>query len=54
MENLDPDDPVATYILEASKVEPLTKAEEANLFREMEKWDIGAVGTNKGKTLRGD
>ena len=38
MENLDPDDPVATYILEASKIEPLTKAEEANLFREMGHW----------------
>jgi RNA polymerase primary sigma factor len=35
MENHDPDDPVAVYVLEASKVEPLTKMEEATLFREL-------------------
>ena len=35
MENNDPDDPVAVYVLEASKVEPLTKMEEAKLFREL-------------------
>ncbi|MGO9865596.1 MAG: hypothetical protein ACLPLR_18490 [Terriglobales bacterium] len=38
MESHDPDDPVAMYILEASKVEPLTKLEEAKLFREMGLW----------------
>jgi RNA polymerase primary sigma factor len=38
MDNNDPDDPVARYILEASKVEPLTKVEEARLFREMGQW----------------
>lgn len=38
MDNDDPDDPVAMYILEASKVEPLTKVEEAKLFREMGQW----------------
>ncbi len=38
MENLDPDDPVVMYILEASKVEPLTKVEETRLFREMGHW----------------
>lgn len=51
MDKHDPDDPVARYILEASKVEPLTKVEEAKLF---EKWAIGAIGTNRGKMLRGD
>jgi RNA polymerase primary sigma factor len=35
MENNNPDDPVAVYVLEASKVEPLTKMEEAKLFREL-------------------
>ena len=35
MENHDPDDPVALYVLEASKVEPLTKMEETKLFREL-------------------
>jgi DNA-directed RNA polymerase sigma subunit (sigma70/sigma32) len=35
VENHDPDDPIAMYILEASKVEPLTKMEETKLFREM-------------------
>jgi len=35
MENHDPDDPVAVYVLEASKFEPLTKAEETKLFREL-------------------
>jgi len=35
MENNDPDGPVAVYVLEASKVEPLTKMEEAKLFREL-------------------
>jgi RNA polymerase primary sigma factor len=38
MENRDPDDPVAIYILEASKVAPLTKMEETKLFREMGPW----------------
>src|SRR6266536_336090 len=38
MDNHDHDDPVAMYILEASKVEPLTKVEEAKLFREMGHW----------------
>ncbi len=38
MDNHDPDDPVAMYILEASKVEPLTKVEETKLFREMGSW----------------
>jgi DNA-directed RNA polymerase sigma subunit (sigma70/sigma32) len=35
MENYDPDDPAAAYILEASKVERLTKMEETKLFREL-------------------
>ena len=35
MENHDPDAPVAMYIREASNVEPLTKEEEAKLFREL-------------------
>jgi DNA-directed RNA polymerase sigma subunit (sigma70/sigma32) len=35
MENHDPDDPVAVYVLEVSKVEPLTKMEETKLFREL-------------------
>jgi DNA-directed RNA polymerase sigma subunit (sigma70/sigma32) len=42
MENNDPNDPVAVYVLEASKVEPLTKMEEAKLFRELghsDDWD---------------
>ena len=35
MEDHDPNDPVAVYVLEASKVEPLTKIEETKLFREL-------------------
>jgi DNA-directed RNA polymerase sigma subunit (sigma70/sigma32) len=35
MDNRDPNDPVAVYILEASQVKPLTKAEEMKLFREL-------------------
>ena len=35
MENHDPDDPVAIYIREATNVQPLTKEEEAKLFREL-------------------
>jgi RNA polymerase primary sigma factor len=35
MENHDPNDPVAVYVLEVSKVEPLTKMEETELFREL-------------------
>src|SRR5580700_6735958 len=35
MDRNDPDDPVAFYVREASAVEPLTKAEEAKLFREL-------------------
>jgi DNA-directed RNA polymerase sigma subunit (sigma70/sigma32) len=35
IDNRDPNDPVEIYILEASKVEPLSKAEEARLFREL-------------------
>jgi len=38
MDNHDPDDPVARYVLEASKVEPLTKMEETELFRQMGQW----------------
>jgi DNA-directed RNA polymerase sigma subunit (sigma70/sigma32) len=38
MDNHDPDDPVAMYILEASKVETLTKVEETKLFREIGRW----------------
>jgi len=38
MESHDPDDPVAVYILEASKVEPLTKVEETKLFQEIGHW----------------
>jgi len=42
MENHDPNDPVAVYVLEVSKVEPLTKMEETKLFRELghsDDWD---------------
>ena len=35
MENHDPDDPVAVYVLEISNVEPLTKTEETKLFLEL-------------------
>jgi RNA polymerase primary sigma factor len=35
MDNHDPDDPVAMYIREARDVKPLTKEEEAKLFREL-------------------
>jgi len=35
MENHGPDDPVAVYVLEVSKFEPLTKMEEMNVFREL-------------------
>jgi DNA-directed RNA polymerase sigma subunit (sigma70/sigma32) len=35
MDNHSPNDPVAVYVLEAGKVEPLTKAEEEKLFREL-------------------
>jgi DNA-directed RNA polymerase sigma subunit (sigma70/sigma32) len=35
MKNHDPDDPVESYIAEASRVEPLTKMEETKLFREL-------------------
>ena len=35
MENHDPDDPVAVYVLEVSKVEPLSKMEVMKLFREL-------------------
>jgi DNA-directed RNA polymerase sigma subunit (sigma70/sigma32) len=35
MDNHDPNDPVAVYVLEASKVEPLTKTEQTKLFREL-------------------
>ena len=38
MDNHDPDDPVAMYILEASKVETLTKVEETKFSREMGRW----------------
>ncbi|HMD15421.1 MAG TPA: sigma factor [Terriglobales bacterium] len=35
MDNHDPNDPVAVYVLEVGKVEPLTKTEETELFREL-------------------
>jgi RNA polymerase primary sigma factor len=35
MDNHGPNDPVAVYVLEVSKFEPLTKAEETKLFREL-------------------
>jgi RNA polymerase primary sigma factor len=35
MENHDPNDPLAVYVLEVGKVEPLTKMEETKLFREL-------------------
>jgi hypothetical protein len=35
MDNHGPNDPVAVYVLEISKVEPLTKTEETKLFREL-------------------
>jgi RNA polymerase primary sigma factor len=40
METHDPDDPVTVYIREVSNIEPLTKDEEARLFRELGgRWD---------------
>ena len=35
METRDPSDPVAMYLREAASVEPLTAAEEAELFRQL-------------------
>ena len=35
MEKYDPDDALAVYVLEVSNVEPLSKMEEAKLFREL-------------------
>ena len=35
MENHDPNDPMSMYILEASKVEPLTEIELTKLFQEL-------------------
>jgi DNA-directed RNA polymerase sigma subunit (sigma70/sigma32) len=35
MENHDPDDPVAVYVLEVGKIEPLTKVKEEKLFGEL-------------------
>ena len=35
MRSHDPNDPIAMYILEAEKAEPLTKEEETKLFLEM-------------------
>ena|ERR1700734_1589851 len=35
MDHYDPNDPVAVYVREVGTVEPLTKAEEAKLFREL-------------------
>jgi RNA polymerase primary sigma factor len=35
MDTHDPNDPVAVYVLEVSKVQPLTKMEETELFREL-------------------
>ena len=35
MDNHDPNDPVAVYVREVGKVEPLTKTEETKLFREL-------------------
>jgi hypothetical protein len=51
MENHDPDDPVAVYVLETCKVEPLTKIEETKLFQEL---GHSGIGTNRGKMSRGD
>ncbi len=35
MENHDPDDPVAMYIIEVGSAKPLVKDEETKLFREL-------------------
>lgn len=35
MDHHDPNDPVSVYVREVSTVEPLTKMEEAQLFREL-------------------
>jgi DNA-directed RNA polymerase sigma subunit (sigma70/sigma32) len=35
MDHHDPNDPVAVYVREVSAVEPLSKAEEVKLFREL-------------------
>jgi len=55
MENRDPDDPVAEYIREACNVEPLTKEEEAKLFRELGplgRWgDLGEQRENVARRL---
>ena len=42
MDNHDPNDPVAMYIREAASVEPLSKAEESELFQRLGRsgnWD---------------
>ena len=35
MDKYDPDDPVAVYIREVSKIEPLARNEETQLFKEL-------------------
>ncbi len=45
METRDPNDPVAMYLREAASVEPLTAAEEAELFRR-----LGATDDWQGET----
>ena len=42
MDRRDPNDPVAVYVREVCTAEPLTKTEEAKLFRELghsDEWD---------------
>jgi len=39
MENFDPDDPVTMYLRELENVQPLTRAEEKELFRNLREAD---------------
>ena len=52
MENHDPDDPLAMYVLEASKVKPLTKMEETKLFRELGHGHWGDFDEQRENALR--
>jgi hypothetical protein len=43
MENHDPDDPVAVYVLEASKVEPLTKMKCRDDYLVNKRWVLESL-----------
>lgn len=52
MEKLDPNDPVAMYLREVVRIEPLTKEEEARLFQELgNKGDGDETRENIERTL---